>query len=237
MSLVSLGVAFVAGLASVLSPCVLPLIPSYLTTMAGTALTAESVHNHVIRRRVMQNAVLFVLGFSIILVLAGLGASSMGQFIHFHRQIIAEIGGLIMIVFGLEIFGLIQIGLIKRDVHFSVTPKAQGISAVILGMVFAAGWTPCVGPILASILLLAAHSSTVSTGGIMLASYAAGLAVPFIVLAFFLGQAAQWTRQMGRYLPWIERISGAMLVILGISLLTGWYDRIPNLVALAPLVR
>lgn len=236
MSIVSLGVAFVAGLASVLSPCVLPLIPSYLTTMAGTALTAESVHNHLIRRRVMQNALLFVSGFSVILVLAGLGASSMGQFVHIHRQVIAELGGLVMIVFGLELFGLIQIGLIKRDVHFAVTPKAQGFSAVILGMVFAAGWTPCVGPILASILLLAAHSSTVATGGLMLASYAVGLAVPFLALAFFLGQAAQWTRHMGRYLPWIERASGAMLVVLGVMLLTGWFDRIPNLVAMGPLL-
>ncbi len=232
MSLVSLGVAFVAGLASVLSPCVLPLIPSYLTTMAGTALTAEAVENHLVRRRVMQNAVLFVSGFSIILVLAGLGASSAGQFVHFHRELIAQLGGLIMIVFGLEIFGIIQIGLIQRDMHFTVSPKAQGLSAILLGMVFAAGWTPCVGPILASILLLAAHSKTVGAGGIMLAVYALGLAVPFLALALFLGQAAQWTRHMSRYLPWIERVSGALLVVLGIMLLTGWYDRIPDLVAM-----
>jgi cytochrome c-type biogenesis protein len=200
--------------------------------MAGTALTAEAVENHVIRRRVMQNSLLFVSGFSVILVLAGLGASSMGQFVHFHRELIAELGGLIMIVFGLEIFGLIQIGLIQRDMHFSVSPKAQGLSAVVLGMVFAAGWTPCVGPILASILLLAARSNTVGAGGVMLAVYALGLAVPFLVLALFLGQAAQWTRHMGRYLPWIERVSGALLVVLGIMLLTGWYDRIPDLVTL-----
>ncbi|OLZ08702.1 cytochrome c biogenesis CcdA family protein [Sulfobacillus thermosulfidooxidans] len=231
ISLVSLGVAFIGGLASVLSPCVLPLIPSYLTTMAGTALTADAIQNHQVRRRVMQNAFLFVLGFSTVLVLAGLGASSLGQFVQFHRHVIAQLGGLITIIFGLEILGFIQIGLIKRDIHLSVTPRAQGLSAVLLGIVFAAGWTPCVGPILTSILLLAARSSTLATGGIMLASYALGLAVPFLALAFFLGQAAQWTRQMGRYLPWIERVSGAMLVILGIMLLTGWYDRIPNIVA------
>ncbi len=232
LSLVSLGVAFGGGLASVLSPCVLPLIPSYLTTMAGTALTREAVENRRIQRRVMQNAILFVAGFSTVLVLAGLGASALGQFFQFHRHVIAQLGGLVTIVFGLEILGLIQIGLMNRDAHFPLAaPKAQGLSAALLGIVFAAGWTPCVGPILTSILLLAARSDTLGAGGVMLAFYSLGLAVPFLILAFFLGKAAQLTHRMGQYLPWIERVSGALLVILGVMLLTGWFDRIPNIVA------
>ncbi|MHB1612385.1 MAG: cytochrome c biogenesis CcdA family protein [Sulfobacillus sp.] len=230
MSLVSLGVAFVAGLASILSPCVLPLIPSYLSSMAGTALTPETIANHRVRTRVIQNSLLFILGFSLILIAAGLGASSLGQFVAHHRRLIAELGGLVIIVFGLEISGLIEIGLFKRDVHIGVKPSTQRWSSLILGIVFAAGWTPCVGPILASILILAARSNTVMSGAVLLASYALGLAIPFLALAVFLGQAAQWTRRMGQYLPWIERISGAFLVVLGILLITGWFDLIPNLV-------
>ncbi len=228
-SLVSLGVAFGSGLASVLSPCVLPLIPSYLTTMAGTALTREAVENRHVQFRVMQNAVLFVTGFSIILVLAGLGASALGTFFQFHRHVLTQLGGLITIVLGLEVLGVIQIGLLNRDAHFSLAPKAQGLSSILLGIVFAVGWTPCVGPILTSILLLAAHSSTIEAGGVLLAFYALGLAVPFLALAFFLGKAAQLTRKLALYIPWIERISGATLVILGVMLLSGWFDRIPNI--------
>ncbi len=229
LSLVSLGVAFGSGLASVLSPCVLPLIPSYLTTMAGTALTPEAVENRRVHLRVMQNALLFVGGLSVILVLAGLGASALGSFLQFHRHVITQLGGLVTIVFGLDILGLIQIGVLNRDAHFSLSPKAQGLSSALLGVVFAVGWTPCVGPILTSILLLAARSSTIATGGILLAVYALGLGVPFLILAFFLGKAAQLTQQITRYIPWIERVSGAMLVILGVMLLTGWFDRIPNI--------
>ncbi len=228
-SFVSLGIAFLAGLASVLSPCVLPLIPSYLTTMAGTALTADAVINHQVRGRVIQNALLFVLGFSVILVAAGLTASSLGLFVSHHRRLIAELGGILIIIFGLEISGLIDIGIFKRDLHVGVHRSRQW-SSLVMGLVFAAGWTPCVGPILASVLIMAADSHTVWSGAALLTSYAIGLAVPFIALAVFLGQATRWVRQLGRYLPWIERISGGLLVILGVLLLTGWFDLIPNLV-------
>lgn len=228
-SFVSLGVAFLAGLASVLSPCVLPLIPSYLTTMAGTSLTTEAITNHRVRLRVIQNSLLFVLGFSLILVAAGLTASSLGQFIAHHRRLIAELGGILIIVFGLEITGLIDIGMLKRDHHVR-SRHTRRWSSLILGLVFAAGWTPCVGPILASVLILAAASHTAWAGALLLSSYALGLAVPFLALAAFLGQATRWTRQLGHYLPWIERIAGGLLVALGILLLTGWFDLIPNLV-------
>lgn len=228
-SFVSLGVAFLAGLASVLSPCVLPLIPSYLTTMAGTSLTPDAVLNHQVRTRVIQNSLLFVLGFSIILIAAGLTASSLGQFVSHERRLIARLGGILIIIFGLEISGLIDIGLFKRDLHISGRHSRRW-SSLILGLVFAAGWTPCVGPILASVLIMAADSHTVWSGAVLLMSYAIGLGVPFLALAIFLGQASRWTRRLGQFLPWIERISGASLVILGVLLLTGWFDLIPNLV-------
>ncbi len=227
-SFVSLGVAFVAGLASILSPCILPLIPSYLTTMAGTSLTSEAVMSHQVRTRVMQNAWLFVLGFSVILVAAGLTASSLGRFVSNHRRLIAELGGILIIVFGLDIAGLIEVGLFKRDLHLGrVHPRR--CPSLVMGLVFAAGWTPCVGPILASVLIMAANSHTVWSGAILLTSYATGLAVPFLLLATFLGHATRWTRKLGVYVPWIERIAGGLLVVLGALLVTGWFDLIPNL--------
>ncbi len=197
--------------------------------MAGTSLTAEAVSSQRVRLRVIQNALLFVLGFSLILVAAGLTASSLGQFIAHHRHLIAELGGILIIVFGLEITGLIDIGILKRDRHVS-SQHTRRWSSLVMGLVFAAGWTPCVGPILASVLILAAASHTAWSGAVLLSGYALGLAIPFVALAVFLGQAIRWVRRLGHYLPWIERIAGGLLVVMGILLLTGWFDLIPNLV-------
>ncbi|MCY0880437.1 MAG: cytochrome c biogenesis CcdA family protein, partial [Firmicutes bacterium] len=169
------------------------------------------------------------LGFSIILILSGIGASALGAYLFGHRHFLAQIGGILTMVLGLEISGIIHIGLFQRDVHFKARPAAHGLSAVFLGMVFAAGWTPCVGPIWASILILAAHSRTVWAGTALLAGYAFGLAGPFLILALFAGQAAQFVRKLGRYLPWIERISGWLLVILGILLISGTYERLTTI--------
>ncbi|AEW06262.1 cytochrome c biogenesis protein transmembrane region [Sulfobacillus acidophilus DSM 10332] len=230
MSVASFSIAFGAGLASVLSPCVVPLIPSYLTAMAGTSLTSEAVLSHSVRQRVITNALIFIAGFSTILVLSGLLATGIGQFVRHYQTLISQLGGLVMIIFGLEIMGLIHVGFMRRDVHLNVAPPRQSRwSAYIMGLVFAAGWTPCVGPIWGSIIILASRSTTVWTGGVLLAAYALGLAVPFFILAVFVGQATHWTRRLGRYLPWIERISGALLVVLGLLLTTNWFVRLPGL--------
>lgn len=229
--LATFSIAFGAGLASVLSPCVVPLVPSYLTAMAGTSLTTDVVQSQTVRVRVMVNALIFIAGFSLILILSGLVASSIGQFIRHYQSLIAELGGVVMVIFGLELMGAIHLGLLKRDAHLTLPRQGRlGIwSPFIMGIVFAAGWTPCVGPIWSSILILAARSQSLYLGGVLLATYALGLALPFFILAVFLSRATSWARGLNRYLPWIERISGAFLVILGILLATHLYVRLTAL--------
>lgn len=227
----SFAIAFGAGLASVLSPCVVPLVPSYLTAMAGTPLTVEAVHDRAVRTRVLGNALVFIAGFSLVLILSGLAATAIGEFIRHYQTLISELGGVVMVVFGLELAGAIHLGLLKRDVHLALPRRGRlGIwSPLIMGIVFAAGWTPCVGPIWSSILILASRSHTVALGGVLLATYALGLALPFFILALFVSRATTWTRQLGRYLPWIERIAGVLLTVLGLLLATHLYVRLAGL--------
>lgn len=231
MHLASLSIAFGAGLASLLSPCVVPLVPSYLTALAGTPLTLDAVQNQAVRTRVVMNSLIFILGFSTILVISGLAATSIGQFVIRYQDLMAELGGIVMILFGLELIGAIRLGLLKRETRFRLPQRGRlGVfSPLIMGLVFAAGWTPCVGPIWTSILILAARSNTVAWGGVLLAAYALGLALPFFVLAIFLSRATLWTQRLSQYLPWIERLSGALLTILGLLLATHLYVRLAGL--------
>lgn len=225
------GIAFGAGLASVLSPCVVPLVPSYLTAMAGTPLTMEAVATRAVRTRVLANALIFIAGFSSVLILSGLVATTIGEFIHRYQTLISELGGVVMVIFGLELAGVIHLGLLKRDLHLELPKRGRlgNWSPLIMGIVFAAGWTPCVGPIWSSILILASRSHTVVLGGVLLAFYALGLAVPFFILALFVSRATQWTRQLSRYLPWIERTAGILLVVLGLLLATHLYVRLAGI--------
>ncbi|MDA8205757.1 MAG: cytochrome c biogenesis protein CcdA [Thermaerobacter sp.] len=231
MNVASLGIAFAAGLASLLSPCVVPLVPSYLTALAGTPLTVEALPSRALHARVLINALIFITGFSSILILSGLVATSIGQFVSRYQTLISQLGGVVMVIFGLELAGIIHVGLLKRDVRFALPRRGRlGIwSPLIMGVVFAAGWTPCVGPIWSSILILAARTSTVLVGGVLLAAYALGLALPFFILAVFLSRATLWTRQISAYLPWIERVSGILLTILGVLLATHLYVRLAGL--------
>lgn len=229
--LTSLYIAFGAGLASLLSPCVVPLVPSYLAALAGTPLTLEAVQNPALRLRVVVNSLIFIVGFSAVLILSGLAATSIGQFLDRFQTLIAELGGIIMVIFGLELVGVIHLGLLKRETRLSLPRRGRlgSWSPLIMGLVFAAGWTPCVGPIWTSILILAAHTHTVLLGGVMLAAYATGLALPFFLLAVFLSRATLWTKSLSRYLPGIERISGVLLIILGLLLTTRLYVRLAGL--------
>jgi cytochrome c-type biogenesis protein len=222
-------VAFTGGLASFLSPCIVPLVPSYLSTLAGTALTGDGDANPQ-RGRVMAHALAFIGGFTVLLVLSGMAATTLGSAIRQHQHVLAELGGVVMVIFGLELLGVIHLGLLNRTVQLRAPrQRATLAGAFVLGLVFAAGWTPCVGPILASILILAARAQSVAMGGLLLLSYALGLAVPFVAAALLLDRVITLTRRIGPWLPWIERMAGGLLAILGISLITGWYSRIPGL--------
>jgi cytochrome c-type biogenesis protein len=215
----TLGLAFTAGLLSFLSPCVLPLVPSYLAYVGGSG--AEK------RALLIRNALLFVLGFSLIFIALGASASALGSLLRANRQVLTIGGGVLVILFGLVLLGLIRLPVLMRDTRVQAKHDASTpIGAVLLGMAFAAGWTPCIGPVLGGILTLAGASGTLLEGVTMLAVYSLGLAVPFLLAALALDPFLRVSRRMRSWLPWVERAAGGLLVIAGVLMVTGTYTRL-----------
>ena len=220
---VSLPAALIAGLVSFLSPCVLPLVPPYLVYLTGA--TIEHVANDEpassSRRAVMTSAVMFVLGFSTVFVALGASASLIGSFIHAWSTELSIVAGCVIIAMGLHFLGLTRIDLLMREGRLSI-PKPVGLwGAYVMGLAFAFGWTPCIGPILAAILSIAASESTVEKGAGLLAVYSAGLGIPFLIAAFMVEQFSSLFARMKRYLAYVERAMGVLLVVTGIAFLTG----------------
>lgn len=226
---VSWFVAFMAGMGSLLSPCVVPLVPSYLTAMAGGRISEETLGAR-LRLRIITNAAAFIVGFSLILVVSGMAATQVGVFLRYHQRLVAELGGIAIMIFALQVLGVIHIGLLNREKRMTVkTGAARRVAgSFMLGLAFAAGWTPCVGPVWAAILVMAAQKHSVGLGGLLLFVYAMGMALPLFLLAVFIGQATRIVRHMQRYLPWIERVTGTVLLLLGLALVTGFYGQIPG---------
>lgn len=215
----TLGLAFTAGLLSFLSPCVLPLVPSYLAYVGGSGATKRAL--------LIRNALLFVLGFSLIFIALGASASALGSLLRANRQVLTIGGGVLVILFGLVLLGLIRLPVLMRDTRVQAKHDASTpIGAVLLGMAFAAGWTPCIGPVLGGILTLAGASGTLLEGVTLLAVYSLGLAVPFLLAALALDPFLRVSRRMRRWLPWVERAAGGLLVIAGVLMVTGTYTRI-----------
>jgi cytochrome c-type biogenesis protein len=216
-------IAFLAGLVSFLSPCVLPLVPSYLGFLTGLTLDEMSDKKH----WAVLHALCFVAGFSLIFILLGAGATALGATLKFHREWIARFGGVMLIVFGLYSIGFLKIGLLDRDQRLHLDRKPLGfLGSFLVGMAFAAGWTPCLGPILGGILTLAGGSESVGRGVKLLAAYSAGLAVPFLIAAFAVDSFRTWFVKFRRWMPWVQRLSGAVLVVVGVLLVTGEFSRL-----------
>jgi cytochrome c-type biogenesis protein len=220
---VSIPAAMIAGLVSFLSPCVLPLVPPYLIYLTGA--TIEHVANEDTaassRRAVMISALLFVLGFSTVFVLLGASASLIGTFIRAWSAQLAILAGIVIIVMGLHFLGLTRIGLLMREGRLPI-PKPVGLwGAYVMGLAFAFGWTPCIGPILAAILSIAAAEATVAKGAGLLAVYSAGLGIPFLIAAFMVEQFSSLFSRMKRHLATVERAMGVLMIITGIGFLTG----------------
>jgi cytochrome c-type biogenesis protein len=223
----SLGVvvAFSAGLFSFLSPCVLPLFPSYISFITGMSvgdlsadLTADA------RRRVLVHAVAFVVGFSVVFVALGASFSAAGQLLFTYRDAIRRVGGVLIIIFGLYIAGVLRIGLLGRTASWQLREKPAGyLGSFIVGVTFAIGWTPCVGPILGAILSLAGTAETVGRGVGLLVAYSAGLGVPFILAALALGPFLKFFKRYRPFIPIVERGAGVLLVIVGVLVLTNYY--------------
>ncbi|HEX3273221.1 MAG TPA: cytochrome c biogenesis protein CcdA [Gemmatimonadales bacterium] len=216
-------VAFAAGLLSFLSPCVLPLVPSYIGFLTGMSLDDVTVR----RRAALAHALLFVLGFSLVFILLGASATALGRALNYYQVWLQRIGGGLIILFGLVCLGVIKADFLSRERRVEVEQKPVGyLGSALVGMAFGAGWTPCIGPVLGAILGLAATSQDLSRGVLLLASYSAGLAVPFLLAAVALEAFLGWFQRFRRYLPWVMRVSGVLLIFVGLLLVTGEFTRL-----------
>ncbi|MGB7335671.1 MAG: cytochrome c biogenesis protein CcdA [Salaquimonas sp.] len=220
--------ALVAGAISFLSPCVLPLVPPYLCYMAGVSLdtlTGENQASDVAaakaaQRRAILHSIIFVLGFSIVFTALGAGASTIGQLMRAHLDTLAIVAGVIIIIMGLHFIGLFKIGFLYREARFN-TSKAGYVGSFLMGIAFAFGWTPCIGPVLGVILAMASSGQSVGEGASLLAVYSLGLGIPFLLAAFFVGPFMNFLNRFKKHLGTMEKITGILLVITGILFLTG----------------
>ena len=220
-------VAFGAGFLSFLSPCILPLIPSYISFITGTSLvelTQES-RNPSLRRRILFSSLLFILGFSAVFVGLGASASFAGVLLLRYQLWISRIGGIFIVIMGFYLMGVIKIPLLDRErrIHLSKKPLEYW-GTPLVGAIFAAGWTPCVGPILGSILFYAGTTASLGKGIILLTLYSAGLAAPFLFTSLVLGIFLQRYRKWKKYMRLISFVSGGLLIAMGILLLTGLFS-------------
>src|SRR5438477_828671 len=220
---VTIMAALAAGMLSFLSPCVLPLVPPYLVYLAGTSLErlADAGLARSAKRDIAAAALLFVLGFSTVFVALGAGASVIGGFLRAYSHWLAIIAGLAIILMGLHFLGLTRIGFLMREKRAAM-PKPVGLwGAYVMGLAFAFGWTPCIGPILAAILSVAAAEATMAKGAGLLAVYSAGLGIPFLLAAFMVERFSAPFSRMKRHLVSVERAMGVLMVLTGIGFLTG----------------
>jgi cytochrome c-type biogenesis protein len=224
---VGIGFALLAGVLSFLSPCVLPLVPSYLSFVTGMNLDElQETPDHA---HVLTHSILFVSGFTVVFVVGGALASFLGQMVVAYKPWIARFGGLLIIVLGLHLLGVFRIGALMREKRVQLSDKPEGfIGTIVVGAAFGAGWTPCIGPILGGILTLAGTRETVWSGVALLLVYSIGLAIPFLLAALALDRFLTTYRRFRSWIPWMERASGAMLVALGLLLVTGSFTMLTN---------
>lgn len=217
---IGIGIVFLAGILSFLSPCVLPLVPSYLSFVTGMSL--EDLQEGVDRHRVLVHSALFVTGFTLIFVLLGASASFIGRFLNYYSDWIERIGGIIIIVLGLHLMGVFKMARLMREKRVHLANKPTGyLGTVVVGFAFGAGWTPCIGPALGAVLTMAASRDQVGQGTMLLFVYSMGLAIPFILSALALERFLSAFSRFRRFLPAVQVAAGALLVLLGILLVTG----------------
>ncbi len=219
----SLLVAVAAGVLSFLSPCVLPIVPPYLAYMAGASMDDLAAGRDA-DRRILRTSVFFVLGLSTVFLFLGLAASSLGRVLLAYQTEMMYLSGAIIILFGLHFLGVLRIGLLQREARMEArVARGTPFGAYVLGLAFAFGWTPCIGPVLGSILSLAAQEGSVERGMLLMGSYAMGLGLPFLATALFLRQAVGLLAGMRRHMGTIERAMGALLLAVGLLMITGGF--------------
>jgi cytochrome c-type biogenesis protein len=220
--------ALVAGIVSFLSPCVLPLVPPYLVFLAGTSLErlADKEPERRVRRDTVMAALLFVAGFSTVFVALGASASAVGSVIRYYSNELAIVAGVAIIVMGLHFLGVTPIKFLYRQARVEVQNPVGLWGAYVMGLAFALGWTPCIGPILAAILAVAASKATVAKGAGLLAVYSLGLGVPFLIAAFAVQPFAAFLARFRAHLRHMERVMGGLLVLTGIAFLAGFFSQL-----------
>jgi cytochrome c-type biogenesis protein len=216
---ISIGLAFLAGLASFLSPCVFSLVPAYISYLGGRAAGGENTSGN--RFATFTHGLVFVIGFSVLFVFLGVTASAFGSLLYDLRNLVARIGGIMVILFGLHMTGVFRITFLEYDmrIHTNHERKRGYIASFLMGLFFSAGWSPCIGPVLGTILTLAINSSSVMSGTILLASYSAGLAIPFLIAALSIGWLSGILRRYGKLTHYVEVGMGVVLVMVGVMLL------------------
>jgi cytochrome c-type biogenesis protein len=212
--------AFAAGLLSFLSPCVLPLVPGYVSLISGASVESLQAADRKLMRSVMVNSITFILGFSVVFVTLGAVATTLGQLTMEYRNVLAKVAGIIIIVFGLHLIGVFKINALYADKRLhSVKGGASPLGAFLVGFAFAFGWTPCIGPILAGILILAGSQDTVLKGVLLLMVYSMGLAVPFLLTSVGVNRFLSFYTRFRRHLHAVEVLSGVLLIVFGLLIM------------------
>jgi cytochrome c-type biogenesis protein len=223
---VTIGLAFLAGLASFLSPCVFSLVPAYVGYLGGRAAGGEVNGSN--RFITFTHGLAFVLGFSLVFITLGVASSAFGRLLFDLRFILSKVGGVVVIIFGLHMIGVFRIPLLEYDTRVQQLPDRKWgyLSSALMGVFFSAGWAPCVGPVLGAILTLALNGGSISTGVSLLSAYSAGLAIPFLIAALGVGWVSATLRKYGKVMHYIEIGMGVILVIIGVMLFAGIFERI-----------
>jgi cytochrome c-type biogenesis protein len=221
--------AFLAGLVSFLSPCVLPLVPGYVSLISGAGVEQLKTHESQLLRKVLLNSVAFILGFSVVFITLGAVATEVSQMLSRYRSTLAQIAGVVIILFGLHLTGVFKIKALYTDARLhSVKGGSTAWGAFVIGFAFAFGWTPCVGPVLTVILTFAAAQDSITKGVMLLAIYSMGLAVPFLLTALGVERFLKFYSRFRVHMHAIEVASGALLVVLGVLLVLGRFTIISN---------
>ncbi len=229
---ITLLIAFAGGLLSFLSPCILPIAPGYLGIISGTSLT-NLKSGSVSKRRILSTTIAFILGFSMVFIMLGLASSYLGQFLLKYRKLISQIAGFFVIVMGLHQAGWLPISWLYQEKKVQIKPQIGIIGAFLTGLAFSLGWTPCISPILGSILTLAGSQGQIGKGMLLLSTYSLGLAVPFLLLAIGFERVSRGMARLKPYIKYFEWASGILLILMGLLLITGsistlssWFSRI-----------
>jgi cytochrome c-type biogenesis protein len=223
---ITIGLAFVAGLASFLSPCVFALVPAYIGYLGGRAAGGEVNESN--RFVTFTHGLAFVLGFSFVFITLGVASASLGRVLFDLRFILAKVGGIVVIIFGLHMIGVFRIPFLEYDTRVQKLPDRKWgyLSSSMMGVFFSAGWAPCVGPVLGAILTLSLNGGSISQGVSLLSAYSAGLAIPFLIAALGVGWVTTALRKYGKTIHYVEIAMGIVLVIIGFMLFTGIFERL-----------